>query len=592
MCSTTLWVGHLSKLVHQEDLSNTFGEFGDIVSIDLIPPRGCAFIVMHRRQDAARCLTKLKNHMMHGKAITLAWAPGKGVKGKDLKDYWEGDLGVSYIPWNKIKEDIDLEMLEDGGMIDEDTMPAWMKLKMASMTSAKQQQQQQQAQQQQQQLATADMSYLTMTPNSGAVDTSQPPPMPGAAAAASLLQPPILPLVTPFQFNNRLLGPVSMMPNIPIGVPPPNLPTPMMPNQLLSIGSPFQQPPNLIQQPQQQQQSQQSNDNTKNNSNNNSAETNLKTLSETLMSMTQPFGGLMPQPPMIPSSSTAGSQPQQHQQSQDDMDIEMEDEKIDKPIPLSEQLQASMNQYNRNRDDNRDTTRRRDSRDRERRHSRERRTSGGGGRESRDRRSNRWQQDRGGDRRDSVDDRHDREKALNERLKEMAGMGYDERRTDIDRPVFEPPPPPDDYPLRNNNNDYDHRHDYGMPPRDDYDYGPQDLMMDGPPPPPPPPHEMMMDGPPMRHEDLMDGPPLPPDRFMRRRGGGGGEFRDDYDHRMRSGGGGGGDLYPPPLDDFGPPRPLMRGPPMMRPPGPPPRGFYPRGPPPMRGPRPGKKSFL
>ncbi|KAK4883606.1 hypothetical protein RN001_006925 [Aquatica leii] len=129
VCSTTLWVGHLSKLVHQEELSDTFGEFGDVVSIDLIPPRGCAFIVMNRRQDASRCLQKLKNHKMQGKAITLAWAPGKGVKGKDLKDYWEVDLGVSYIPWSKLKPDIDLEMLEEGGMVDEDTMPAWMKAK-------------------------------------------------------------------------------------------------------------------------------------------------------------------------------------------------------------------------------------------------------------------------------------------------------------------------------------------------------------------------------------------------------------------------------------------------------------------------------
>lgn len=62
----------MSKLVHQDDLSNTFGEFGDIVSIDLIVPRGCAFIVMHRRQDAARCLAKLKNHNLHGKAITVS----------------------------------------------------------------------------------------------------------------------------------------------------------------------------------------------------------------------------------------------------------------------------------------------------------------------------------------------------------------------------------------------------------------------------------------------------------------------------------------------------------------------------------------
>lgn len=62
----------------------------------------------------------------------MAWAPGKGVKGKDLKDYWEGDLGVSYIPWSKIKPDIDLELLEDGGMVDEDTMPAWMQTKTAN----------------------------------------------------------------------------------------------------------------------------------------------------------------------------------------------------------------------------------------------------------------------------------------------------------------------------------------------------------------------------------------------------------------------------------------------------------------------------
>lgn len=64
-------MGHLSKLVHQEELSDTFGELGDIVSIDLISPRGCAFICMNRRQDAYRALTKLKNHKMQSKAITV-----------------------------------------------------------------------------------------------------------------------------------------------------------------------------------------------------------------------------------------------------------------------------------------------------------------------------------------------------------------------------------------------------------------------------------------------------------------------------------------------------------------------------------------
>lgn len=169
----------------------------------------------------------------------LAWAPGKGVKGKDLKDYWEGDLGVSYIPYTKIKEDIDIEMLEDGGMIDEDTMPAWMKEKMERMGKKsiglpKE--------------LSGYMMAADVSNTSGPIDTSQPPPLPGGG----LLQPPLLPLVSPFQFNNRLLGMnvppgimhnmtnMTNMPNIPIGVPPPNMPAPMMPNQLLGIGSPFQ----------------------------------------------------------------------------------------------------------------------------------------------------------------------------------------------------------------------------------------------------------------------------------------------------------------------------------------------------------------
>ncbi|XP_068219538.1 SR-related and CTD-associated factor 4 isoform X3 [Palaemon carinicauda] len=129
VCSTTLWVGHLSKLVYQEELSDTFGEYGDIVSIDLIPPRGCAFICMNRRQDAARALVKLRNHKMHNKAITLAWAPGKGVKGKEFKDYWEVEVGCSYIPYHKLitMSSYDLDSLEEGGMIDEETVPEWLR---------------------------------------------------------------------------------------------------------------------------------------------------------------------------------------------------------------------------------------------------------------------------------------------------------------------------------------------------------------------------------------------------------------------------------------------------------------------------------
>ncbi|KAK9884912.1 hypothetical protein WA026_009150 [Henosepilachna vigintioctopunctata] len=477
VCSTTLWVGHLSKLVHQDDLSNTFGEFGDIVSIDLIPPRGCAFIVMHRRQDAARCLTKLKNHVIHGKAITLAWAPGKGVKGKDLKDYWEGDLGVSYIPWSKVKPDIDIDMLEDGGMIDEDTMPEWMRTKVEG--SAKRQQQ----------------SSLITLPETGnlprtTVDTSQPPPMPGAG----LLQPPIsLPLVPPFQFNNRLLAPPNMlnlppgmMPNVPLGVPPPNLQSQLMSNPLLGIGSPFQgagliPPPPLSLTADASQ---------------GTPEANMKNLTDSLISLSQSFN-LMSQPPQqqplpqlqVPPPSNVTMQIQE-----DNMDIEMEDagrggQEPQQPSVTIHQDPRTNAERERNRDerergvsdvrrDNRDRDRDRDrdkndrNRDRERRRSRsrdrdrerdrerdrdrdrnrdrransrdrgDRDRDNGRSRDRRDRgRSNRWG-DRDKDEEPSVD-RKDRERSLNERLQEIAGGAprmVKDRKESSNTLNFEPPP--------------------------------------------------------------------------------------------------------------------------------------------------------
>lgn len=127
VCSTTLWVGHLSKLVQQDDLSDNFGTYGEIVSIDLIPPRGCAFVCMNRRMDANRALKNLNKFKLHGKQITLAWAPGKGMKDKQWKDYWDLDLGCSYIPIEKLDPQVNMMELEEGGMFDEETMPDWMR---------------------------------------------------------------------------------------------------------------------------------------------------------------------------------------------------------------------------------------------------------------------------------------------------------------------------------------------------------------------------------------------------------------------------------------------------------------------------------
>jgi RNA-binding protein 16 len=57
----------------------------------------------------------------------VAWAPGKGMKGREWKDYWEIDAGVSHIPWSKLRPDTPIEEFEDGGCVDEDTLPDFLR---------------------------------------------------------------------------------------------------------------------------------------------------------------------------------------------------------------------------------------------------------------------------------------------------------------------------------------------------------------------------------------------------------------------------------------------------------------------------------
>lgn len=122
VCSTTLWVGQVDKKATQQDLTNLFEEFGQIESINMIPPRGCSYICMVHRQDAYRALQKLStgSYKIGSKVIKIAWALNKGVK-QEYKQFWDVDLGVCYIPWEKVKLD-DLDDFAEGGIIDQETV--------------------------------------------------------------------------------------------------------------------------------------------------------------------------------------------------------------------------------------------------------------------------------------------------------------------------------------------------------------------------------------------------------------------------------------------------------------------------------------
>ncbi|KAK0134817.1 Splicing factor, arginine/serine-rich 15 [Merluccius polli] len=126
VCSTTLWVGQLDKRTQQSDVMSLLEEFGQIDSVNMIPPRGCAYIVMVHRQDAYTALHKLSSGLfkVNQKPIKIAWALNKGIKSTHKK-FWDVERGVTYIPWNKVKVE-ELESFREGGMLDMDSInPDW-----------------------------------------------------------------------------------------------------------------------------------------------------------------------------------------------------------------------------------------------------------------------------------------------------------------------------------------------------------------------------------------------------------------------------------------------------------------------------------
>ncbi|PWA28084.1 hypothetical protein CCH79_00012127, partial [Gambusia affinis] len=126
VCSTTLWVGQLDKKTQQSDVMSLLEEFGQIESINMIPPRGCAYIVMVHRQDAYMALKKLSKgaYKANQKPTKIAWALNKGIKSAHKK-FWDVEQGVTYIPWSKVKGE-ELESYQEGGMLDPETLnPEW-----------------------------------------------------------------------------------------------------------------------------------------------------------------------------------------------------------------------------------------------------------------------------------------------------------------------------------------------------------------------------------------------------------------------------------------------------------------------------------
>ena len=58
-------------------------------------------------------------------SLQVAWAPGRGLKDKAYKEFWNVEKGISHIPHEVIKTaGGTMESLSDGGWVDHSTLPS------------------------------------------------------------------------------------------------------------------------------------------------------------------------------------------------------------------------------------------------------------------------------------------------------------------------------------------------------------------------------------------------------------------------------------------------------------------------------------
>lgn len=230
ICSKTIFLGHLPKLVSEKDITEMLEDFGEISSIELIPPRGCGFVCMKTREDAYKIMSSSsKNFRLSGSYLKTAWAPGKGMKGKDFKDYWDVDQGCSFLPYSLLTDSTDFDDLEEGGIIDEDSLPPPAQ----EMRRIQKEQKliiQSQLQQQRLEAEKRKESERTSSPNNqdekkpllSIIPSSIPPPIQGPPL-------PIVPPPIPMPMNFSIPPPGMSIPPPNLSIPPPSLPMPLHP---------------------------------------------------------------------------------------------------------------------------------------------------------------------------------------------------------------------------------------------------------------------------------------------------------------------------------------------------------------------------
>ncbi|WKX92441.1 hypothetical protein Q1695_010457 [Nippostrongylus brasiliensis] len=122
VASKTLWFGRLPPNCSENDIRTAVESVGDVARVNVIGSRACAYATMSSRRAAFEVIQRLaKDLQIARRNVKVDWAKGTGMKDNELAQFWDGERGISLVPWNLLPAN--LERFCEGSYLDVESLP-------------------------------------------------------------------------------------------------------------------------------------------------------------------------------------------------------------------------------------------------------------------------------------------------------------------------------------------------------------------------------------------------------------------------------------------------------------------------------------
>ncbi|KAK3845188.1 MAG: hypothetical protein J3R72DRAFT_482142 [Linnemannia gamsii] len=108
--NTTVFVGGLSGVSHEDELRNVFAVFGEITYVKIPPGKGCGFVQFVHRQSAEMAISQMNGYQIGNSRVRLSWGRAQSENKQPMSPHAEHQNRA----YNERKDGMMVDRMDDG----------------------------------------------------------------------------------------------------------------------------------------------------------------------------------------------------------------------------------------------------------------------------------------------------------------------------------------------------------------------------------------------------------------------------------------------------------------------------------------------